>query len=61
MIIHKRITVDKHFEIQIRIDDGVKYRALVYTVDNTVKYIKPLTNETNESFFKHALQMIGWA
>lgn len=61
MKVIKTIPMNKHFRIEHRLNDGVKYRALIYINDNAVKYLKPLTNQTDESFMNHALQMIGWA
>ncbi len=57
----KTIPINKHFRIEHKLDNGIKYRALIYINDESVKYLKPLTNETDESFYSHALKMIGWA
>lgn len=53
--------MDKYFKIEITYNNGIKYRSLVYINDNTVKYCKPYSHQSNEAFFKHALMMIGWA
>lgn len=61
MSTYRTIEMNKHFNIEYRLSEGVKYRALVYKVDNTTKYLRPLSNTTDESFLAHALKMIGWA
>lgn len=51
---------NRKVKVKVILNNGIKYRALIYINDNTVKYIQPLSDITNEQFVIHALKMIGW-